>query len=179
MESIHIQYYHSIYGELIMGSFCGQLCLCDWLYRKNREAVDERIRKGLNTEFQESADDIIDKARNQLEEYFQGFRKSFDLPLLLIGTGFQKKVWEELLKIPYGKTETYASLSEKLQNPLGIRAIASANGANALSIIVPCHRIIGSGGELTGYAGGIGVKKKLLQLERAPGFCQQELFESI
>lgn len=177
MNTIHIQFFPSDFGELVLGSFDGKLCLCDWRYRKSREAVDNRLRKFLHADFSEEADPVINLARLQLEEYFEGRRKVFGLPLLMAGTEFQKKVWEELLKIPYGKTETYAQLSERINNPLGIRAIASANGANALSIIVPCHRIIGSKGEMVGYAGGIRVKKKLLQLEGALGAVQQDLFE--
>jgi methylated-DNA-[protein]-cysteine S-methyltransferase len=176
MSTIQIQYYNSEFGELILGGFEGRLCLCDWRYRKNRAAVDTRIKNGLQTEFSEEEDRVTSLARLQLEEYFGGRRKTFDLPLLMVGTDFQKKVWEELLKIPYGKTLTYAQLSERLRNPLGIRAIATANGANALSIIVPCHRIIGAKGEMVGYAGGTRAKEKLLQLEQSSGIHQLELF---
>ncbi|KAB2868464.1 MAG: methylated-DNA--[protein]-cysteine S-methyltransferase, partial [Bacteroidales bacterium] len=97
----------------------------------------------------------------------------FELPLLLIGTPFQKSIWNELLKIPYGKTETYMGLSQKLNNTKAIRAVAAANGANAISIIVPCHRIIGSNGELVGYAGGVDVKQKLLRLENSDNYAEQ------
>jgi len=165
MNSIQIQYFQTDFGELILGSFEGKLCLCNWRYRKNRETVDARIQKGLNAGYTESGSVIVKMAKIQLQEYFEGRRKDFDLPLLLIGTDFQKRVWNELLKIPYGRTETYQSLSKRLNNLSGIRAIAAANGANALSVIVPCHRIIGSAGNMVGYAGGVTVKKKLLQLE--------------
>jgi methylated-DNA-[protein]-cysteine S-methyltransferase len=176
MNAIQIQLLHTDFGELILGSFEGKLCLCDWRYRKNRTAVDERIQSGLQAEYEESDTEITELAKSQLSEYFQGKRKTFNLPLLMVGTDFQKKVWEELLKIPYGKTKTYTQLSERLHNPLAIRAIASANGANALSIIVPCHRIIGSAGEMVGYAGGVRVKNKLLQLEGSLSGQQLELF---
>ena len=176
MNYIKIQNYHSPLGDLILGSFENKLCLCDWFHRTNRTAIDTRLRKGLNAEFSEEKDQIIETAVFQLEEYFHGRRKVFDLPLLMIGTDFQKKVWQALLEIPYGKTETYAALSERLKNPLGIRAIASANGANALSILLPCHRVIGSDGNMVGYAGGIGVKKKLLKLEGAFTEQQYKLF---
>jgi methylated-DNA-[protein]-cysteine S-methyltransferase len=176
MNHIKTHDYHSPFGHLILGSFENKLCLCDWFHRTNRTAIDARLRKGLNAEFSEEKDPIIETAVLQLEEYFKGKRRIFELPLLLIGTDFQKKVWQALLEIPYGKTETYASLSEKLKNPLGIRAIASANGANALSILVPCHRVIGSDGEMVGYAGGLRTKKKLLQMEGALETSQLELF---
>jgi methylated-DNA-[protein]-cysteine S-methyltransferase len=176
MNHIKTQDYHSPMGHLILGSFENKLCLCDWFHRTSRMAVDTRLRKGLNAEFSEEKDQITGEAVIQLEEYFRGKRRLFELPLLLIGTEFQKNVWQALLEIPYGKTETYAGLSERLKNPLGIRAIAAANGANALSILVPCHRVIGSDGELVGYAGGLRVKKKLLLLEGALNTSQLELF---
>ena len=101
----------------------------------------------------------------QLDEYFSRKRKSFDLPLDLKGTEFQKKVWNELLRIPFGKTVTYKDLSLKLGNLKAIRAVGAANGSNPVSIIVPCHRVIGSDGSLTGYAGGLWRKKWLLEHE--------------
>ena len=101
----------------------------------------------------------------QLDEYFNRKRKAFDLPLDLKGTEFQKRVWGELLKIPFGKTNSYKELSLRLGNKKAIRAVAAANGANPVSIIVPCHRVIGSDGSLTGYAGGLWRKKWLLEFE--------------
>lgn len=102
---------------------------------------------------------------SQIKEYFNRQRKEFDLRLDILGTDFQKKVWEELLKIPYGETITYNQLSINLGNKKLIRAAASANGANPLPIIIPCHRVIGSDGSLVGYGGGLDVKQKLLELE--------------
>ena len=101
----------------------------------------------------------------QLNEYFQKKRKIFDLPLDLKGTEFQKKVWNELLKIPFGKTISYKDLAIKLGDLKAIRAVGTANGANPVSIIVPCHRVIGSDGSLTGYAGGLWRKRWLLEHE--------------
>jgi methylated-DNA-[protein]-cysteine S-methyltransferase len=101
----------------------------------------------------------------QLDEYFQKKRESFDLELDLEGTEFQKRVWNELMKIPFGKTTTYKELSLKLGNLKAIRAVGTANGANPVSIIIPCHRVIGSDGSLTGYAGGLWRKKWLLEHE--------------
>ena len=95
---------------------------------------------------------------------------------MLVGSDFQKTVWNTLLQIPYGKTETYLGLSKSMNNEKAIRAVASANGANAFSIIVPCHRVIGSDGKLVGYAGGLSVKKKLLELEGALATNQLSLF---
>ena len=171
---IHTAYFKNDYGELIIGSYEQQLCLCDWRYRKMRSSIDKRIQKGLQAEYVEEESDIIDETRKQLSAYFAGELTRFDLPLLMVGSDFQKQVWELLLQIPFGKTESYAGLSKKLGDIKAIRAVASANGANAIAIIVPCHRIIGSDGNLTGYAGGLTTKRKLLRLEKA--FAQGELF---
>jgi methylated-DNA-[protein]-cysteine S-methyltransferase len=165
MNQIEIKYHKTEYGELILGSYEEQLVLCDWRFRKMREAVDNRIQKGLNAEYIESNSNVIDLTIRQLDEYFAGSRKAFEIPLLMVGTDFQQSVWNALIQIPYGQTDTYLSLSRRLGNELAIRAVASANGANAISIIVPCHRIIGSDGDLIGYAGGLPAKEKLLNLE--------------
>ena len=135
--------------------------------------MDRRIQDGLKASLVEAGSLIIEKCKEQLLEYFNGERKDFDLPVLLVGSEFQKGVWESLMEIPYGKTVSYISLSRKLGDEKAIRAVARANGENALAIIVPCHRVLGSDGSLTGYAGGLRVKKKLLQLEGAS--LQQEL----
>lgn len=127
--------------------------------------IDSRIQKGLRTTYSEENSDVVQEAICQLGEYFNRERRHFDVPLLPIGTEFQKSVWNELLQISYGSTETYLGLSKRLNNTAAIRAVAAANGANAISIFIPCHRIIGSGGQLVGYAGGLQAKKRLLALE--------------
>ncbi|WP_030320108.1 methylated-DNA--[protein]-cysteine S-methyltransferase [Streptomyces flavochromogenes] len=105
------------------------------------------------------------EAIRQLDAYFAGELTAFDLPLNLIGTPFQLRVWEGLLRIPYGETRTYGELAEELGNPGASRAVGLANGKNPVSIIVPCHRVIGSGGSLTGYGGGLDRKQRLLAFE--------------
>lgn len=165
MNLIRTQYYPTAFGELLLGSLDGQLCLCDWRYRKARESVDRRLQSKLNAHYVEKPDEVIDHAIKQLEEYFSQEREVFDVPLLLAGTDFQKAVWEHLQQIQFGQTASYLQLAERMNNPKAVRAVASANGANALSIFVPCHRIVGSNGELTGYAGGLEAKRKLLALE--------------
>ncbi len=165
MESIIVKEYQSPVGVLLIGSFHNELCLCDWKYRKMRDSIDQRILKGLNAIYEEGNSDVIEKTILQLEEYFLKERTIFDLPIKFVGTDFQKRVWSELEKVPYGETVSYLTLAEKLNNIKAIRAVASANGTNAISIIVPCHRIIGSDGKLVGYAGGLEAKKKLLKLE--------------
>jgi methylated-DNA-[protein]-cysteine S-methyltransferase len=114
-------------------------------------------------------DAVLDETERQLGEYFDGARTEFDLPLASEGTEFQKKVWAELRRIPYGETATYGEIARRLGYELVIsRAVGVANASNPLPIVVPCHRVIGSDGKLTGYAGGIDRKQALLQLEQ-PG----------
>ncbi len=165
MSYINIQYFNTPYGELILGSHNKQLCLCDWRYRNKRDSINLRLKNGLNAEFIEKDDIVLKEAKKQLNEYFSHKRKIFDIPLLMVGTTFQKKVWNSLLKIPFGKTSSYLQLAENIGDKNAVRAVASANGANAISIIIPCHRIIGSNGKLVGYAGGLKTKADLLGLE--------------
>ena len=166
MKFINIQYCKTKIGELILGSFEGKLCLLDFRYRKMRKSVDERIKKGLNAKFVENNTEIIEKTLAELDEYFHGNRKVFDVPLKMVGTDFQKRVWEALLRVPFGTTSTYLQLAKNIKNEKAVRAVAAANGANSMSIIIPCHRIIGSNGKLVGYAGGLPIKKQLLKLEQ-------------
>jgi len=173
-QSIYIQYVKTNFGELLLADFEGNLCVCDWQFRKMRASIDQKIQKYCNATYLERETPLHIEVKKQLNEYFDKQRTTFDLPLLLIGTDFQKEVWENLQKIPYGQTDSYMGLAKKMQNTLAIRAIASANGANTLAIIIPCHRIIGSNGDLVGYAGGLSTKKKLLQLENN---SQTNLFE--
>ena len=112
-----------------------------------------------------SEDQKVKQVFKQLQEYFRRERKEFDLPLEISGTDFQKRVWNELTKIPYGETISYGELANRMGDKNLMRAVAAANGANPIPIIIPCHRVIGSDGSLTGYGGGLDVKKKLLELE--------------
>ncbi len=117
---------------------------------------------------QEGSSSVLDNVISQLNEYFAGSRKSFDLPLKFYGTEFQNRVWRELCTIPYGKTISYKELAGKTGNIKACRAVGMANNKNPIPIIVPCHRVIGASGKLTGYAGGLEVKKFLLELEQNP-----------
>jgi len=110
---------------------------------------------------------VLRKAARQLAEYFRGRRKTFDLALDFAGTKFQRDVWNALLTIPYGQTRSYAQIAKQIGSPAAVRAVGAANGRNPISIIAPCHRVIGSSGKLTGFAGGLDVKAKLLALEAA------------
>ena len=112
-----------------------------------------------------SANGPLKEAMRQLKEYFAGRRTEFDLPLVPEGTGFQKSVWRHLRDIPYGETISYGELARRLGNPKASRAVGAANGQNPLPIVVPCHRVIGASGKMTGFGGGIPVKEALLELE--------------
>ena len=108
---------------------------------------------------------LIKKTIKELEEYFEGKRKFFDIPISIKGTEFQEKVWEALLRIPYGETKSYEDIAKMVGCPKGARAVGMANHNNKIIIIIPCHRVIGKNGKLVGYAGGLPVKEKLLQIE--------------
>ena len=171
MNVITTQIYHSPVGEIILGSYENRLCLANWKYGKHRERVEKRVATVLKAKYMETSSDVIEETKKQLDEYFRGQRELFDIPLLMAGTAFQKSVWEALLQIPYGETASYAAQAKCIGNPKAVRAVASANAANAISILIPCHRIIGKNGTLTGYAGGLDVKKKLLELEQRSQIC--------
>jgi methylated-DNA-[protein]-cysteine S-methyltransferase len=117
-------------------------------------------------DFEKSETPLIKKAAKQFNEYFNKDRQNFDLPLILHGTDFQVKVWKALQKIPYGETRSYGELAAMIGNPKACRAVGMANNRNPISIIIPCHRVIGHDGSLTGYGGGLKLKQKLLNLEK-------------
>lgn len=162
---IFIQTYHSPCGNLTLGSFGDRLCLCNWTKEKHPGRVDRRLQAYLSASYSEAPSDITREAARQLDEYFRKERTSFDIPLLFAGSEFQNRVWAALLEIPYGRTVSYGRLAMELGMPKAVRAVANANGANAISIFAPCHRVIGAGGSLVGYGGGLEVKKFLLELE--------------
>ena len=166
MNRISIQYYKTKIGEMVLGSFNLQLCLLDYRYRKMRSAVDNRIKRGLSAEFIEEDSALLQKTRLQIDQYLSGDRRLFSIPFLTVGTDFQKSVWNALLKIPYGTTSTYLQLAKSIDNERAVRAVASANGANSIALIIPCHRVIETSGKLGGYAGGMQVKQRLLKLEK-------------
>jgi methylated-DNA-[protein]-cysteine S-methyltransferase len=151
MTEKYYGYYESPIGLL------GVVCTKEWLL--SVEFVDKKSSQ-VKSNF------LIEKVLKQLDQYFKGERKEFDLPLFLGGTPFQNQVWNELQKIPYGETFSYKELAVKLGNEKATRAVGNANGKNLISIIVPCHRVIGSNKKLTGYAGGLDRKKWLLEHEK-------------
>lgn len=127
------------------------------------EAAVTAIRFGADGA--QDASPLLDAAEAQLREYFAGARRTFDLPLAPHGTAFQQRVWAALRAIPYGETRTYGELAAAIGSPNASRAVGMANHRNPISIVIPCHRVIGANGTLTGYAGGLEVKRKLLALE--------------
>lgn len=164
-KTICTQVWHSPCGDLLLGSLGDRLCLCDWTNRRNVSAILSRLKRCSHADIIEQNSSVIDLAVSQLDEYFHSTRRTFSVPLLLAGTSFQQAVWAALQGIPYGTTVTYLQLAERINCPQSVRAVANAVGANAMSIFVPCHRIIGTNGTLTGYAGGLPAKRFLLQLE--------------
>ncbi len=158
--------YESSCGVLLLGSIGDNLCLCDWQVEKHRSHVDNRLKRLFHANFENGVSPTIEMAKTQLDEYFAGQRRVFDVPLLFVGTDFQKTVWNELLKIPYGKTISYGDMARNIGMPKAVRAVANANGANSMSIFAPCHRVIGSDRSLTGYGGGLKAKEYLLRLEQ-------------
>ena len=169
--------YQAPCGEMLLGSLGDRLCLCSWTRELHPGRVANRLRRILKVESEDcgqiSGDtpgqsafpEILLRTVRELDEYFRGERKEFDIPLLLAGSEFQKRVWQQLRHIPYGHTVSYGELAAAIGSPRSVRAVANANGANAISIILPCHRIIGSDGRLTGYGGGLRAKQYLLDLE--------------
>lgn len=165
MNKINIIYHKSSIGELILGSFENKVCMVDFRYRKMRKSIDNRLQSGLNAIYTEEENNILKSLKLQIDEYLNSKRKVFDVEIVTVGTDFQKQVWNELLKIQYGETSSYLDLAKRINNEKAVRAVASANGANSIGLIIPCHRVIESKGGLGGYAGGLANKKKLLKME--------------
>ena len=163
---ICIQYYNSPCGELVLASMGDELCLCDWNGMPCAERNLCRIGRYVNADFRTEPSSVIEQTKRQLDEYFAGSRKEFDIPLHPFGTDFQLQVWRALFDIPYGETRTYMEIALKIGNAKGVRAVAQAIGANGIDILIPCHRVVGSNNSLTGYTGGLGKKKFLLKIER-------------
>jgi len=138
---------------------CGDELVGIW-FQHGRDAAknDDTLIEGTSP--------VIDLTRAQLEEYFRGERRDFDLPLAPRGTEFQQRVWQRLRRIQYGTTTTYGALAGELGNPNASRAVGLANGSNPIPIVIPCHRVIGANGALTGFGGGLPIKSALLELER-------------
>ena len=153
-------------GTMIAGAVDEGICLLEFSDRRMLNSEYRDLKKYLGTEITEGENSHTAMLRIQLDEYFKGTRQVFDLQLIIPGTIFQQLVWNELLSIPYGTTRTYQEQADALGKPEAIRAVASANGMNRIAIIIPCHRVIGSDGSLTGYGGGLKRKRWLLDHEK-------------
>jgi len=163
--SLFTKYIETPVGPMWMAANDEGICLFEFEDRRRIEQIMKRITHLLNTDFVVGDHRYHALLEAQMNEYFAGTRKEFDLPLNLVGSEFQKKVWTGLLDIPYGKTRSYKEQSIYLGDEKAIRAVAGANGQNSIAIIVPCHRVIGSSGSLTGYGGGLPRKQWLLDHE--------------
>lgn len=163
---VFVTRYESPYGVLLLGGLGDQLCMCDWENCNNPGLVKRRLRQSLNARFSPGTTEVTEQAATQLDEYFAGRRREFSVPLLFVGTEFQQEVWREMLNVGYGETVSYGELARRIGRPRSVRAVANACAGNAISVFAPCHRVVGSAGRLTGYAGGVEVKGSLLVLER-------------
>lgn len=143
------------------------ICVLDFIDQTTWYQDQAEVLLRLEAKDMEQENALLLELEKQLKEYFAKERKEFTLPITLVGTPFQEEVWKVLQTIPYGETRTYKEQAIAVGNPKGVRAVANANSKNRLSIIVPCHRVIGSNGTLTGYAGGLSRKEFLLNLEKS------------
>ncbi|MDL2273161.1 methylated-DNA--[protein]-cysteine S-methyltransferase [Oscillospiraceae bacterium OttesenSCG-928-G22] len=170
----HCGVHHSAFGDLLIAIKDGYIVRLEFREPDSAPFLNwcRRYLKELPKPMESASSEVCELFNNtvaQLEEYFSGARRMFDLPILLHGTEFQRTVWEELKKIPYGETCTYRDIANRIGNPKGVRPVGGANHHNPVSIIVPCHRVIGADGSLTGYGGGLSLKRALLDLESAAG----------
>ena len=154
-------------GPMYAGASDKGLCFLEFTDRKMIDGQIEMLQQQMKARFVSGKSEILDQIEKQLEEYFSGSRRDFDIPLDVTGTDFQKKAWDALLKIPYGETRSYQQQADRIGNPKAVRAIASANAKNHIAIVIPCHRVIAKDGGLAGFGGGIWRKKFLLDLEGA------------
>lgn len=156
----------SILGPLTIASTDNGICWIDFSSSgESLLSLERWAKRWVNTTKLVKAEESLHYVVKQLEEYFNKQRKSFDVPIDLYGTPFQKLVWKSLLEIPYGEVRSYKEIAMQINAPKSVRAIGGANHHNSVPIIVPCHRVIGSNGNLVGYAGGLDIKKSLLELE--------------
>lgn len=161
--------------ELALGELNGKLCLSDWIYSKNIKRKAQSLAKKYKTSYEYKDTPLLIEAARQMDQYFTGRRKEFELPLLLTGTEFQNKVWETLQSIPYGELWSYKQLAAAVGNPEAFRAVANANGKNPLPFIIPCHRVISNNGSIGGYSLGLELKQFLINMEFDADNYQLEL----
>lgn len=167
-QTIHLTHIETPLGIMIACATQEGICLLEFSDDKKKlETELKQLTVALQGQIKEGDNPLFSSLKEQLGLYFEGRLTQFNLPLQMVGTDFQKQVWETLLQIPYGKTLSYAAQARLIGKPSAMRAVANANGMNKISIVIPCHRVIGSNGSLTGYGGGLWRKEKLLALEGA------------
>lgn len=179
--SLYYKEIDSIIGPLTLCATASGLCMIKFgTYDANSDTIAGWVKTQLGSAAQIYADaGSLSEAERQLAAYFSGELQSFSVPLDMRGTDFQRQVWEALLSVPYGEYASYKDIAVMIGNPQAVRAVGGANNRNPVPVIVPCHRIIGTGGALVGYAGGLGIKSRLLQLEAeqaGPGLSGNYLF---
>jgi len=166
MEIVHTTRVEASIGTLRIASTQRGLAYVELPHASGR-GLDGWLRRRAPDARCEEGDELNRQAATQILEYLEGKRTEFDLPLDLRGTPFQRRVWEKLLEIPYGETRSYQEIARAVRRPRALRAVGNANGANPVSLVVPCHRVVASGGKLGGYGGGLSLKARLLAMERA------------
>lgn len=166
LKKIKVREISTPIGKMLAGATIEGLCLLEFCDRDSLDQEINDLEKYLNAVTCDGSNRYIDQVEKELAEYFEGTRQEFNVELLTPGTVFQQKVWAHLRKIPYGKTITYSEQAERIGDIKSIRAVAHANGCNRISIIIPCHRVIGKSGKMTGYGGGVNRKQSLLLLEK-------------
>lgn len=165
MKEIILAHYESPVGTMEIGDLDGKICICDWSAAKQACTINHRMLRYLDATLVEGSTELTDSTVRQLNDYFAGSLHNFEIPVLFAGSEFQCRVWTELMRIGYGMRISYGELSHRIGNAKAVRAVANACASNPLSIIVPCHRVIGVKSELTGYRGGVSAKMYLLDLE--------------
>ncbi len=155
-------------GPMIAGASDTAVCLLEFADRRMLETQLRRMTQRLQCRLTPGTNEVLDQLASELEEYFAGKRRTFASPLMAPGTEFQQTVWKALVEIPSGETESYGALARRIGRPTAVRAVARANGDNRIAILIPCHRVVGSDGKLTGYGGGLWRKQRLLEIEQAP-----------
>ena len=166
---LHAQIVPTPLGDMLAICSATGLCLLEFVGQARLDSEIRQIAQAKQGQILFQSNGLLKEVAKQVQSYFSGSLKNFSVPLDFVGTDFQQRVWRILQTIPYGKTLSYAEQAAKLGNPKAVRAVAAANGRNKISIIVPCHRVIGSNGTLTGYAGGLSRKQFLLDLESYAG----------
>lgn len=162
---VHVDRIPTPLGLMLVGATDDALCMLEFVDRRALPNQVKRVRRRLRAVFVPGSNAVIESIASEVNGYFDGERTTFDTPVLPCGTDFQQDVWRALLDVPYGETASYRDIARAVDREGAVRAVGTANGANALAIVIPCHRIVGADGQLTGYGGGLWRKQRLLDLE--------------